>query len=195
MPRFATGTLVALILCGSSAAAQTPELEVQVGAGYVGDSGEGPSVPTASAGAILWLTRNVGIAGRLLTGIGDDHFEPPTSGGDRTFLGPGSLRLWTATVEGRWSIQGIELNVGLGWGGHSYEYKEILTGIRRADGSIDPITPMPIHQRYRIGLIASEVFVGRPLGGAFHVKAGFTYGLAGDVRPFQPLVLLAVKTR
>ena len=101
--------------------------------------------------------------------------------------------MWTATVQGRWLANGIELNVGIGWGGHSYEYQELLTGIRRGDGRIDPITPVPIPQRYGIGLIASEVLIGRRLVGPFHVKGGFTYGLAGDVQPFQPLVLVSVK--
>lgn len=193
MPRIAFVLVLLLVAVISTVTAQTPEVELQVGGGYVRDSGEGPSVPSATAGAVLWLAQHVGIGGRFVQGIGNDHFDPPVQGGDRIFLGPGGLRLWTATVQGRWFTHGIELNLGIGWGGHSYEHQEILTGIRRADGRIDPITPMLLSQRYGVGFIASEVLIGRRLVGPFHVKGGFTYGLAGDVHPFQPLVLFSVK--
>jgi hypothetical protein len=128
-------------------------------------------------------------------GIGNDHFDPPSQAGDRIFYGPGGVRMWAVTVQGRGVSHGIELNLGAGWGGHSYEYQETLTGIRRADGSIDPITPRPIAQRYDIGFIAFEALIGRRLVGPLHVKGGFTYGLTGDIHPFQPLVLLSLKAR
>ena len=194
MPRFAI-ILLLFVWFSLPAAAQSPGVELQGGAGYVRDSGEGPSVRTASAGAVLWLTQNVGIGGRFIQGIGNDHFDPAIQAGDRIFFGPGGLRMWTATAQGRWLVHGLEWNLGVGWGGHSYEYQETLTGIRRGDGTIDPITPTPIPQRYGTGFIASEVLVGRRLVGRLHVKGGFTYGLAGDVHPFQPLVVLTVKSR
>jgi hypothetical protein len=195
MRRFAIVIVMVGVLFSPPALAQTLEVEVQGGAGYVHDSGEGPSVPTVAAGAVLWLTPHVGISGRYARGIGDDHFDPPVSGGDRTFFGPGGLRMWAATIEWRGFQNGFEFNAGLGWGGHSYEYQEILTGIRRAGGSIDPITPKLLRQRYGIGMIASEVLVGHRIVGPFHLKAGFTYGLAGDVHPFQPVVVLSFKAR
>ena len=82
---------------------------------------------------------------------------------------------------------------GRGLGRHTYEYQQILTGIRRNDDRIDPIPPMLRRDDYGIEFIATEVLVGRRLFGPLHVKGGFTWGLTGDVHPFQPLILLAWK--
>lgn len=195
MPRLAFVLVLVLIPGISPATAQTPELELQGGAGYVWDSGEGPSVPSVTTGVVVWLTSHVGIAGRLVWGIGNDHYDPPIESEARIFFGPGSPRMWTATVQRRWFTHGTELSVGVGWFGHSYEYQEIVTGILRADWSVEPLTPMLIKERSPTGSIASEFLIGRRLAGSVHIKGGFTYGLADDIHPFQPLVLFIVKAR
>ncbi len=98
-----------------------------------------------------------------------------------------------------WSLRGqnrrVEFNVGIGLGGHLSDDKDVLTGIRRADGTIDPITPEVHRLRYSTGGIASELLIGVRLRGPFHLKGGFTHLLSGDVHPFQPVVVLAIKYR
>lgn len=197
MPRSSVLTLSAVMLFAVNTLAQERGIELQGGAGYVYDSGEGPSVPAASTGVVGWITPGWGLGVRLTHGLTDDHFDPPVEGGDRTFFGPGDLRMWSVTSQWRGVARGTEVNLGLGVGGHGYRYEEILTGIRRAtdddEDHIDPIIPRLIRMRSSSGFIAFELFVGRHLFGPLHLKGGFTYGLAGDLHPFQQVVIFAFK--
>lgn len=184
-----------LLLYGPNASAQGLQVEAQGGVGYVRDSGEGPSVPAANAAAIVWLTSHTGIGVRFVQGLQDDRYDPPIVSDDRTFLGPGGLQMWSAMFQLRGHKRRVEFNFGVGLGGHLSDDEDVLTGIRRADGTIDPITPELHRLRYSTGGIASEMLIGVRLGGPFHLKSGFTYLLSGDVHPFQPVVALAIKSR
>ena len=170
-----------LMLASAETRAQERGIEVQAGAGYVFDTGEGPSVPTATVGAIGWITRGWGFGARLSKGLRDDPYDPPIEIGDGFALGPGDLRIWSLTSQWRWFAGGTEVNFGFGAGGHGYRYKRIQQGIERA-GS-----------RSGSGFVAFELFAGRHLRGPLYVKGGFTYGLAGDLHPFQPIVMLVFK--
>ena len=197
MTRVSVFVLSAVMFSHTPVSAQEPGIELQSGAGYVYDSGEGPSVPAVSIGVVAWITPGWGLGVRLTDGLTDDHFNPPVEGGDRTFFGPGDLRMWSVTSQWRGVARGTEVNLGLGVGGHGYRYEELLTGIRRAtdddEDHIDPITPRLIRMRSGSGFIAFELFVGRRLVGPLYLKGGFTYGLAGDLHPFQPVVIFAFK--
>ena len=195
MARLVFLLISSLLLYGSHASAQGLQVEAQGSVGYVRDSGEGPSVPALNVAAIVWLTSRVGIGGHVVRGIGNDHFDPPIVNDDRTFLGPGGLRMWAAMFHLRGEQRRVEFNLGVGLGGHSYEDHDVLTGIRRADETIDPITPELHRLRYATGFIASEMLIGIRLVGPVHLKGGFTYGLADDVHPFQPMMLLSIKSR
>jgi hypothetical protein len=180
MLRLCVIVMPALMFFDAAAFAQARGVELQGGAGYVRDSGEGPSVPAVNAGVVAWITRGWGIGARLTEGLTDDHYDPPRDGGDRLFYGPGDLRMWTVTSQWRAIARGTEVNIGVGVGGHGYRYTEILTGIRRGDEDeerIDPIPPQLIRMRSGSGFIAFDLLVGRRLAGPVHVKAGFTYGL------------------
>jgi hypothetical protein len=186
--------MTASLLFYTAAFAEERGVELQGGAGYVVDSGEGPSVPAVTAGVVAWITRGWGIGVRLTEGLSDDHYDPPHEGGDRLFYGPGDLRMWTITSEWRAIARGTEVNIGVGVGGHGFRYTEILTGIRRGDGEgerIDPIPPQLVRSRSGSALIAFDLLIGRRLFGAVHMKAGFTYALSGDIHPFHPLVLVS----
>jgi hypothetical protein len=50
-----------------------------------------------------------------------------------------------------------------------------------------------VRLRSGAGFIALDLMTGRQLRGPLHLKGGFTYGVAGDLHPFQPLVMLAWK--
>ena len=155
-----------------------------------------PSTPASSDGS-----RGAGVSAyRLTKGIGDDHFDPPIDAGDRTFFGPGDLRMWAVTSQWRGVERGIEVNFGVGVGGHGSRDEQLITGIRRGgvgdeDEVIDPIAPLYIRQRTGSGFIALDLLVGRRLFGPLHVKGGFTYGLAGDLHPFQPVLVFALSRR
>jgi hypothetical protein len=186
----------AMLLFHADASAQERGIELQAGAGYVRDSGEGPSVPAVNAGVVAWLTSGWGVGVRVTKGLGDEHFDPVVDGGDRIFLGPADLPAWAVTSQWRGFAGGTEVNAGVGFGGHGYRYEEILTGIRRGDaegGRIDPTPPRFVRLRSGTGFIALDLLIGRRLRGPLHVKGGFTYGLAGDLHPFQPLVMLVWK--
>ena len=194
MPKLCVLVMPALMFFHTAAFAQDRGIELQGGSGYVLDSGEGPSVPAVTAGVVAWITRGWGVGVRLTEGLTDDHYDPPQDAGDRLFYGAGDLRMWTITSQWRRIARGTEVNIGVGVGGHGYRYEEILTGIRRGgfdDERIDPIPPQLIRMRSGSGFIAFDLLVGRRLAGPVHVKGGFTYGLAGDIHPFHPLLLVA----
>lgn len=196
MRQLSLAVAAAMLLFPTNASAQERGIELQGGAGYVRDSGEGPSVRAVSAGVVAWLTSGWGIGARLTKGLGHDHFDPVADRGDRVFLGPADLRAWAVTSQWRAFTGRTEVNVGLGFGGHGYRYEEILTGIRRGDaedGRIDPIPPRLVRRRSGSGFLALDFLLGRHLHGPLHVKGGFTYGIAGDVHPFQPMVMLVWK--
>ena len=90
-------------VCASTqvSAQQGGELEVQLGGGYIHDSGEGPSTGAVNVGGIFWLSRNIGLGARIAAGLGDDHYRPAHIADDRTFLGPGSARQSALTLEFR----------------------------------------------------------------------------------------------
>jgi len=196
MPGPAVLVLFAVLFLSSNAAAQERGIELQGGLGYVYDSGEGPSVPAVNLGVVGWITPGWGVGVRLTEGTVDDHYDPPHDAGDRIFLGPGDLRIWAVTSQWRGIARGTEVNIGVGVGGHGYRYKEILTGIRRGsaegeDERIDPVRPQLLTSRSGSGFIALDLLIGRRLFGPLHVKGGFTYGLSGDLHPFQPVVIFA----
>ena len=196
MLRLSVLLLPSLMVFHTAAIAQERGIEFQGGAGYVHDSGEGPSVPAVNAGVIAWITRGWGMGLRLTEGLRNDHYDPPHDGGDRLFFGPGDLRMWSVTSQWRGTARGTEVNVGVGIGGHGYRYTEILTGIRRGpvdDDRIDPIPPQLIRTRSGSAFIAFDLLVGRRLFGTVHVKGGFTYALSGDLHPVQPLLVFAWK--
>jgi hypothetical protein len=169
-----------VMLFHTAAFAQEARIELQGGAAYVLDSGEGPSVPAVTAGVVAWLTRGWGVGVRLTEGLTDDHhYYSPHDGGDRLVYALGDLRVWTITSQWRRIARGTEVNIGVGVGGHGYRDKGIFTGVRRG-GS-----------RSGSGFIAFDLLVGRRLVGPVHVKGGFTYGLAGDLHPFHPLLVVA----
>jgi hypothetical protein len=176
--------------------AQSVGLELQAGGGYVHDSGEGPSQGAVEVGAVFWLTSHTGVGSSFVKGIGDDHFQPPEHAGDRIFLGPGGLRQTTFTVQFRGVDElGLEWNFGIGIGSVSYEYQQILTGIRRANGEIDPVTPTLLRDRSGVESIPIEVLAGHHIRGPLGVKAGFTYHLTGDMHPFNARLLASVSFR
>lgn len=189
--------LVLLLLVSSSSSAfaqQASVAEIQIGGGYVHDSGEGPSVEAVNLGAVFWLTRNLGVGGRFTSGIRDDHFNPPRDAGDRTFLGLGSLRHTAVTIELRgFEEHGIELNIGLGFSNLSFEDQTIITGVRLANGEIVPRVPVLTKERIGTGAIRTEFLVGHPLKGSIGMKGGFILDLTGDTHPFQPVVLLTLQ--
>ena len=170
-----------LMLVSADAFAQERGIEMQAGAGYVFDPGQGPSVPTATVGAIGWITRGWGVGVRLSKGLRDDPYDPPIEIRDGFTIGPGDLRMWSLTSQWRWFARGTEVNFGFGAGGHGYRYKRIQQGIERY-GS-----------RSGSGFVAFELLAGRRLRGPLHLKGGFTHGLAGDLHPFQPVVMLVLK--
>ena len=194
MVRAACLVIAASLPFGAPAWAQ-PELEIQGGAGYVYDSREGPSSPAINAAMTVWLTTHTGIGVRFVKGLTDDHYDPPIVDDDRTWLGPGGLRMWSGMLQVRGHKGRAEFNFGIGFGAHSSNDEVILTGIRRADGTIDPITPELHRLRYPTGFIALEMLTGIRLGGPFHLKGGFTYLVPFDIQPFQPMIVLAIKPR
>ena len=177
----------------TAAFAQERGVEVQAGAGYVLDTGEGPSVPAVNAGVVAWFAREWGIGLRLTEGLTDDHYAPPIQSETSTFLGPGDLRMWAITYQRRGFGRGIEVNLGVGVGGHGFRFQYIRTGARRSDGRVDPIPPEFNNRRSGSGFMAIDLLVGRRLIGPLHVKGGFISGLAGDLLPFQPAVVFAFK--
>ncbi len=199
MPRLAVLAMSVLTFFHADAFAQERGVELQGGVGYVHDSGEGPSVPAVSTSVVGWITQGWGVGVRLTKGIRDDHFDPPIDAGDRTFFGPGDLRMWAVTSQWRGVSRGTELNFGVGVGGHGYRYEQLITGIRRGGDEeghperIDSITPRLSRMRSGSGFIAFDLLVGRRVFGPVHVKGGFTYGLAGDLHPFQPVIVIAFK--
>ena len=106
----------AMLLFHTSAFAQERGIEFQGGAGYVVDSGEGPSVPAVNAAAVAWLTRGWGLGARLAEGLTDDR---------RTR----DLRIWALTSQWRWFGQGTEVNLGLGIGSSGWRYVGGRSGV------------------------------------------------------------------
>jgi len=176
MPRVVLFVLSAMILFQTDVFAQARGIEVQAGAGYVFDAGEGPSVPAVNVGVVAWITRGWGMGVRLTEGVGHEYLDAPIE----AFLGQGDLRMWTLTSQWRWFARGTEVNVGLGVGGQGYRYHYDRAGqlIRRRSGS---------------AIIPIDLLIGRRITGRLYVKGGFTYGLAGDAHPFQPVVVFAWK--
>jgi hypothetical protein len=174
--------------------AQHVGLELQLGPGYIYDSGEGPSTPTMNVGAIFWFANHIGLGGRFTLGMRDDHFQPPQQADDRTFLGPGSARQAAFTFQFR-SFQGhaAELNLGLGFSQVAYQDETILIGIRRSTGEIEAISPQTVREQISTEAIRTEVFIGRNFTEHINLKGGFTFDLTGDVHPFQPMVLLGFR--
>ena len=70
--------------------------------------------------------------------------------------------------------------LALGLGGQGYRYHYMRAGQR-------------VDSRSGSAIIPIDLLVGRHLTGRLHVKGGFTYGLAGDAHPFQPVVMFAWK--
>ena len=195
MSKFTFTLLSAFLLMQlHDASAQERGFEVLAGAGYVLDTGEGPSVPTLNGGVTLWLTSNMGIGLQLMAGIGNDHFSQPVEG-DPYFLGTGGMRMWAATAEWRGFKRGVEFDFGVGLGRHSFEDHYDDTGIRHAADSINPTIRHTRRYRYETEVIASKFLIGRRLVGPFHLKGGFMLGYADDIQPFQPLVVLSVRPR
>ena len=174
MPRRWLLVISAVMLFSTDVFTQERGIELQAGAGYVLDPGEGPSVPTVNVGVVAWITRGWGMGVRLTEGVGNEHVDAPRDG----FLGQGDLRIVTLTSQWRWFARGTEVNVALGLGGQGYRYHYDRAGqlIRRRSGS---------------AIIPIDLLIGRHLTGRLHVKGGFMYGLAGDAHPFQPVVILA----
>ena len=81
---------------------------------------------------------------------------------------------------------GIELQAG---GGYLYDWARSADD--ENDERIDPIPHQLIRTRSGSGFIAIEFLAGRRLFGPLHMKGGFTYGLAGDLHPFQPLLVFS----
>ena len=176
MQRLRALVVPAMLLFNASAVAQERGIEVHGGAGYVFDAGEGPSVPTISAGVVGWVTRGWGVGVRLIEGVANDYYDEPIG----TTLGPGDLRMWTLTSQWRWFARATEVNLGLGAGGYGYRYHRIRDG-------------RPIGDRSGSGFVAIDLLFGRRVTGPLHLKGGFTYALAGDAHGLQPVVLLAWK--
>ena len=149
-------------------------MELQGGAGYVIDPGEGPSVPAVNVGVVAWITRGWGMGVRLTEGVGNEHVDAPRDG----FLGLGDLRMVTLTSQWRWFARGTEVNLALGLGGQGYRYHYMRAGQR-------------VDSRSGSAIIPIDLLIGRHLTGRLHVKGGFMYGLAGDAHPFQPVVIFA----
>ena len=173
--------IVCACLLRSDAFAQERGIELQAVAGYVFDSGEGPSVPAATFGAIGWITRGWGMGVRLSEGLRVDRYDRSIESALGAVVGDGDLRMWSLISQWRWFAGATELNAAVGAGGHGYR---VLVNGERLVGS-----------RRGSGFIALELMAGRRLRGPLHVKGGFTYGLAGDLHPFQPVVLLAFVPR
>ena len=176
MPGVFAFVLSAVMLFHTDVFAQARGVEVQGGAGYVLDAGEGPSVPAVNVGVVTWITRGWGIGVRLTEGVGHEYRDAPDDG----FLGLGDLRMWTLTSQWRWFGRGTEVNLAVGVGGQGYRYHYDRAGqlIRMRSGS---------------AIIPIDLLIGRRLIGRLHVKGGFMYGLAGDTSPFQPVVVFAWK--
>ena len=117
MRRFVLMTLP-LMLFPAIAVAQDRGVELHAGAGYVFDSGEGPSVPAATVGATGWITRRWGIGVRLSEGVRDE-----VDAG----VALGDLRVWALTSQWRWFPGGTEINAGVGAGSSGFRYKHIQT--------------------------------------------------------------------
>ena len=155
MSRFTFALLsVFLLLHLHNASAQERGFEVLAGAGYVLDTGEGPSVPTLNGGVTLWLTSHMGIGLQLVAGIGNDHFSQPVEG-DPYFLGTGGMRMWAATAEWRGFKRGFEFDCGVGLGLHSFEMHSAL-----------PTTPN--QPRFKTEVLASKFLIGRTLARIIH---------------------------
>ena len=174
MPRRWLLVLSAVMFFHTDVFTQERGIELQGGAGYVLDPGEGPSVPAVNVGVVAWITRGWGIGARLTEGVGNEHFDAPRDG----FLGLGDLRIVTLTSQWRWFARGTEVNVALGLGGQGYRYHYVRAGQR-------------VDSRSGSAIIPIDLLIGRHLTGRLHVKGGFTYGLAGDAHPFQPVVIVA----
>ena len=176
MPKVAL-SIVCACLWPCNTFAQERGIELQAGAGYVFDSGEGPSVPAATVGAIGWITRGWGMGVRLSEGLRLDRYDHRIESSLGADVGQGDLRMWSLISQWRWFAGATEVNAGVGAGGHGYR---VLVNGERLVGS-----------RRGSGFVALELMAGRRLRGPWHVKGGFTYGLAGDLHPFQPVVMLA----
>jgi hypothetical protein len=172
MPKLSVFMMPALMFIHTAAFAQDRGIELQGGVGYVLDSGEGPSVPAVNAAAVAWLTRGWGVGARLTEGLTDDDIGQS--------FAPGDLRIWAITSQWRWTPRAFEVNAGIGAGGHGYRFKSIQTGERT-------------RSRNGSGFVALDLLVGHHLAGPVHIKGGFTFGLSGDLFPFQPVVLFAFK--
>lgn len=114
MRRLCVCVVPAMLLFHTPAFAQERGIELQGGAGYVFDSGEGPSVPAVNAAALAWLTRGWGMGVRLAEGLADpgDH-----------------LRIWALTSQWRWFGRGTEVNLGLGIGSSGWRYEHSRSGV------------------------------------------------------------------
>jgi hypothetical protein len=176
MPRRWLLVLSAVMVFHTDVLTQERGIELQGGAGYVLDPGEGPSVPAVIFGVVAWITRGWGMGVRLVEGMGNDYRDAPRD----TFLGLGDLRIFTLTSQWRWFARGTEVNFGFGLGGQGYRYHYMQAGER-------------IDMRSGSAIIPIDLLVRRHLTGRLHVKGGFTYGLAGDSHPFQPVVVFAWK--
>ena len=73
MPRRWLLVLSAVMVFHTDVFTQERGIELQGGAGYVIDPGEGPSVPAVNVGVVAWITRGWGIGVRLIEGVGNEH--------------------------------------------------------------------------------------------------------------------------
>lgn len=178
---------VVLVVVGRPDVASAQRLDVGVGAGYVfggGVENPGPSLPTVNLVGVVWPWSRWGLAVRWVEGPGEDLYDRPVAGGDRTYLGFGHLRYATVTLRHRRRLTdslGLELGAGLTLAGRFASIQE-LPPIGRLD---DPDN--------FFGGLASEAFVTRRLRGPLWVEAGVTFDFNVETNNLQPVVLVAYR--
>jgi hypothetical protein len=181
---------VVVLFPGVAAAQSGVQLEGYAGPAYVQDSGEGSSGVALTLGGVVWLSSTVGVGANMTVDVRENH-RPSTVAGDRTFLAPANARQSAVVVQFRTVEQGTEVGFGVGLSHLSYDDRTIVTGIRRADGSIDPTSPRVLLERTGTEAIRMQLLIGRPVTRHVKVAGGFTYDVAGDIHPFVPMFVVS----
>lgn len=180
-------TAVVLVVVGRPDVARAQRFDVGAGAGYVfggGVENPGPSLPTVDLVGVAWPWSRWGLAVRWVEGPGEDLYDRPVAGGDRTFMGLGHLRYFTVTARHRRRLTdtlGLELGAGLAFGGHFASIQD-LPPIGRLD---DPDN--------FFGGLASEALLTRRMRGPLSVEAGVTFNFNVETNNVQPVVLVVYR--
>ena len=177
-----------VVATGDAAPASAQVFEAAVGGGYVmggGPENPGPSLPSLNGMVAIWPWERWGVALRWVEGLGEDLYEVPVTGGDRTFLGRGHLRYWALTVRHRRRLPSdfsIELGVGNMFAGQFANIQMLHDPPRRLDA------PDTFFSGF-----ALEALVSRRLFRHLTIKAGATLDSNVETSNLQPLIAAGIR--